>query len=153
MATKNNRGAPKCEVVCPPPYPWDDNNDRMLEFVLGYSAGSKTASRAASLARSAAAADGTIHSNRIEDLNERIDSLAMIVRALWALLEEQGITNEQLIAKLAELDQLDGVADNRVRMGPVDCPSCDSKVAAGLSRCQFCGTEVIRGDDHPLGHL
>lgn len=124
----------------------------MLEFVLGYSAGSATASRAASLARDAAVADGTRHSNRIEDLNERIDELALILRAMWALLEDGGVSNEQLIAKIEELDLKDGVADGRVRREPVDCPSCDSKIPAGLTKCQYCGGEVAV-DDHPLGHL
>jgi hypothetical protein len=128
------------------------DNGVMLEFILGYSAGSSTASRAASLARSAAVADGTIHSNRIEDLNERIDQLAMIIRGMWALLEEGGVTTEQLMTKLEELDMLDGVADGKVTRGPVDCPSCDSKVAAGLTKCQYCGADVV-GSDHPLGQL
>jgi len=130
----------------------DTDNEPMLEFILGYSAGSSTASRAASLARSAAAADGTIHGNRIEVLNERIDQLAMIVRSMWALLEEGGVTAEQLMAKLEELDMQDGVADGKVRRGPVECPSCNSKVAAGLTKCQYCGADVA-ADDHPLGRL
>ena len=128
------------------------DNGPMLEFILGYSAGSSTASRAASLARSAAAADGTIHTNRIEDLNERIDQLAMILRGMWALLEEGGVTTEQLMAKLEELDMQDGVADGKVRREPVDCPSCSSKVAPGLAKCQYCGADVAL-DDHPLGQL
>ncbi|MGD2102729.1 MAG: hypothetical protein PVG83_10915 [Acidimicrobiia bacterium] len=125
----------------------------MLDFVIGYAAGSQTASRAASLARSAAVADATVHTNRVEDLNERIDSMAMIMRAMWALLEERGLTKEQLIAKLDELDMADGVDDGRMRRGAVDCPSCDSKVAPGLTKCQFCGAEVAPPDDHPLGQL
>jgi hypothetical protein len=129
------------------------DNGRMLEFILGYHAGSRTASRAASLARSAAVADGTVHSNRVEDLNERIDEFALILRGVWALLEEGGVTTEQLMAKLEELDMQDGVADGRMRKGPVDCPSCDSRVAPGLSKCQFCGAVIDSGDSDPLGAL
>jgi DNA-directed RNA polymerase subunit RPC12/RpoP len=125
----------------------------MLDFVIGYAAGSQTASRAASLARDAAIADGTIQINRIEDLNERIDSLAMIMRAMWALLEEQGLTQEQLIAKIDELDLLDGIDDGQMRREPVDCPKCDSKVAPGLTRCQYCGAEIELADNGPLSTL
>jgi len=128
------------------------DNGPMFEFVLGYTAGQKTATRAASLARDAAVADGTRHTNRIEDLEERIDQLALILRGMWALLEDGGVTAEQLMAKLEELDMQDGVADGRVRRDPVDCPSCDSKVPAGLSKCQYCGADVVT-DDHPLGHI
>lgn len=120
---------------------------------MGYSAGSATATRAASLARDAAVAAGTLHTNRIEDANERIDELAIILRAMWALMEEQGMTAEQLAAKIEEIDLQDGVADGRVTQRPVDCPSCDSKVAAGLSRCQFCGAQLVDDAGHPLGQI
>lgn len=120
---------------------------------MGYSAGSATATRAASLARDAAVAAGTLHTNRIEDANERIDELAIILRAMWALMEEQGMTAEQLAAKIEEIDLQDGVADGRVTQRPVDCPSCDSKVPAGLSRCQFCGAQLVDDVGHPLGQI
>jgi len=124
----------------------------MLEFYLGYSMGQSSAVKAASLARSAAVADGTHHTNRIEDLNERIERLVMIMRATLALLEEQGITPERLMEKINELDLQDGVDDERVR-DLVECPSCQSKVAPGLRNCQLCGTEVRADTGHPLGHV
>jgi len=124
----------------------------MLEFYLGYSMGQSSAVKAASLARSAAVADGTHHTNRIEDLNERIDRLVMIMRATLALLEELGITPERLMEKINELDLQDGVDDERVR-DLVECPSCQSKVAPGLRNCQLCGTEVRADTGHPLGHV
>jgi hypothetical protein len=125
----------------------------LFEFVLGYSAGQRTASRAASLARSAAVGDATIHTNRIEDANERIDRLAMIVRAMWALLEEEGYTADRLVAKLEELDLLDGEIDGQVSQQALDCPSCQSKVASGLRSCQFCGETVRTEDGHPLAGI
>jgi predicted HAD superfamily Cof-like phosphohydrolase len=125
----------------------------VLDFYLGYAMAQQSATRAASLARSAAAADGTRHSNRIEDLNERVDRLVMILRATLALLEEQGITPERLMAKIEELDLQDGSDDGQLREGVVDCPSCESKVAPGLRRCQFCGTEVRAEDGHPIDSI
>lgn len=122
----------------------------MLEFILGYSAGHRMASGAASLARSAAAADGTLQTHRLEDANARIDRLAMIVRAIWALLEEQGMTADQLVSKIEELDLADGALDGAIRPQPVDCPSCDSKVAPGLDACQFCGSRVRNNDGDPM---
>jgi hypothetical protein len=124
----------------------------MLEFLLGYSAGSNTASRAAALARSAAASDVSIHTSRVEDLNERIDEMALVIRGMWALLEEQGLTNDQLLAKLEELDHSDGTPDGRVKKEPAACPSCEAKVPAGLAACQYCGT-AVPVDEHPLGQI
>jgi len=125
----------------------------MLEFFLGYSMGERTASRSASLAPGAAVADGTRHTNRIEDLDERLDRLVMILRAMWALMEEQGMTPEQLMAKIEEIDLQDGIADGQVRPELAECPSCQSKVAPGLRACQLCGTEVRPDTGHPLGHI
>jgi hypothetical protein len=125
----------------------------MLEYFIGYGMGQKTATRAATLARSAAVADGTLHTNRIEDTNERVDKLLMIVRAMWALLEEQGYTAEQLSAKLEEIDLEDGVLDGQVRLPPAECPSCQSKVAPGLRACQLCGTEVRPDTGHPIDQI
>lgn len=124
----------------------------MLEFLLGYSAGSKTASRAAALARSAAVSDVSIHTSRVEDLNERIDEMALVLRGMWALLEEQGLTNDRLLAKLEELDKADGTNDGRVKKEPITCPSCEAKVPQGLANCQYCGADVPV-DDHPLGQI
>jgi hypothetical protein len=130
------------------------DNNPMLPFVIGYSSGSRTASRAASLARSIAAADGTHHTNRIEDLNERIDAMALIIRGMWSLLEESGYTADQLLDKMEEIDLADGTADGQVTPRPIDCRSCGSKVAPGLDKCQFCGTPVAGGDPpHPLGEI
>lgn len=104
------------------------------------------------MARSAAASDVSIHSNRVEDLNERIDEMALVLRGMWALLEEQGFTNERLLAKLEELDHADGTPDGRVTRAHATCPSCEAKVPAGLARCQYCGT-AVPVDDHPLGQI
>jgi len=125
----------------------------MLEFVLGYGMGQKSAAKASALSRSAMDTDGTRPINRIEDLNERLDKLAMIVRAMWALLEGQGLTADQLIAKLEEIDLVDGVVDDQIRPRVVDCPSCHSKVAVGLQACQFCGAQVRNEVGHPLSQI
>jgi hypothetical protein len=125
----------------------------MLEYFIGYGMGERSATRAASLARSAAVADGTRHTNRIEDLNERVDKLLMILRAMWALMEEQGMTAEQLMAKIEEIDGADGEVDGQVRPEMAVCPNCDSKVAPGLRACQLCGTEVRPDTGHPLSSV
>ncbi len=120
----------------------------MVGFMLGYSAAQRTARRSASMTVSA---ESSIQSNRIEDLRERVDSLAIIVRGMWALMEEQGMTTEQLMAKIDELDKMDGVPDGLITPTATDCPQCESKVAPGLTKCQFCGADVgSAAADDPL---
>ena len=126
----------------------------MLDFVIGYSLGAGSANRMASVARSTGVADASRHTQRVEDLNERIDKLLIIIRGMWALMEEQGFSAEELVAKIQELDMIDGVDDGVARPSVVDCPSCDSKVAPGLANCQFCGAEIrVALPDDPIGHL
>lgn len=126
----------------------------MLEFVIGYTAGAKSAGRASALSSAMSSDGGSHHTTRIEDLNERVDKLAMIVKAMWSLMEEQGVSPEQLIAKLEEIDGADGELDGQVTRSVKDCRSCGSKVAAGLPNCQFCGAAVQPDEDeHPIGHV
>ena len=114
----------------------------MLEFALGMSAAQKGAARSASLARSMGAGDAGRQANLLEDMNDQFDRILLIIQAMWALMEEQGFTEEQLIAKIQELDSQDGSVDGRARSAPSDCRECGSKVAAGLIRCQICGSEI-----------
>lgn len=117
----------------------------MLDFMWGYVMGQKSASQAAAFARSAGTADAMTSHLRMIDVDERIDRLVLLVEAMWALLREQGLSDEDLAAKLMELDQSDGSLDGRRTPAPSTCRSCGSKVAAGLAACQFCGTALPTG--------
>lgn len=119
----------------------------MMDFMWGYVMGQKSAAQAASFARSAGAAGAMSSNMRMIDVDERIDRLVLLVEAMWSLLRDQGFTDEDLAARLMELDQQDGTMDGRRTPAPSTCRSCGSKVAAGLSACQFCGTEIASTPD------
>ncbi|MFP3914637.1 MAG: hypothetical protein ACLFWM_07155 [Actinomycetota bacterium] len=114
----------------------------MLDFMWGYVMGQRSASQAASFARSAGTADAMTSRMRMLDVDERIDRLVLLVEAMWSLLREQGFSDEELAERLMELDQADGSLDGRRVAPPSTCASCGSKVAAGLAACQFCGAAV-----------
>lgn len=125
----------------------------MLEFMWGYSMGQRSASQAAQFARAAGTADAMSSHLRKIDVDERIDRVVLLVEAMWAVLREHGVSDEDLAAKLMELDQSDGTIDGRRTPAPSTCRSCGSKVAAGLPACQFCGTEVPHQDEDPFTSL
>lgn len=114
----------------------------MLEFIAGYSAGTKGQARAASLARSMEAFQSGRHTDRVEQINGKIENLGVIVRAMWSLLEEQGLTSDQLMDRIEEIqaeierERNDGIPE------AVRCTNCDSMVARGLSSCQICGEQI-----------
>ena len=124
----------------------------MLDFMWGYVMGQKSATQAAAFARSAGTAQSMTSHLRMIDVDERIDRLVLLVEAMWSLLRDQGLSDEDLAARLIQLDQTDGSVDGRRTPAPATCRSCGSKVAAGLAACQFCGTEMA-GESTPFDSL
>lgn len=122
----------------------------MLEFIVGYSMGTKGQARAASLARSMESAQTGRHADRLEQLNGKVENLSIIVRALWSMLEEQGMTPEQLMDRIEKIhaeiehEKNDGIPE------AVRCNNCDSMVARGLAKCQICGEAVRDNLPDPL---
>ena len=117
----------------------------MLEFVLGYSMGKQPSPPPPSASRGQSG-EGLSPATRIEDIEKHLDELALIVSAVWSLMERQGLSSEQLISKLEEFDRADGHGGSRL----LECPSCHSKVAFGLQICQYCGTRVRTESGEPL---
>ncbi len=119
----------------------------MFQFISGYVMGARNASRATGLASSAAQFTAQPQA-KLYDLADRIDRLTMVMEAMWSLLVEQGFTEEQLAARIEELDMSDGSMDGR-KIPPADqCPECGAVVSRGVGRCQFCGHET--GESNPF---
>jgi hypothetical protein len=119
----------------------------MFPMIAGYVMGQRAAARAGAFSVVSDHMSAGGGAAALEALDERVDRLLLVVEAMWTLLREQGLTDEQLAARIAELDAADGAADGRRVAAAVTCRSCGSKVAAGLPRCQICGTETgaVRG--------
>jgi len=111
-----------------------------LHFLAGYVLG-EHGKQSARLASQVAARSGA----RSEDLfgvEDRVDRLILIVAAMWSLLEEQGLTEAQLLERIKSLDEADGTSDGILTPQASVCRQCSAKVGAGLTACQFCGTAV-----------
>ena len=62
---------------------------------------------------------------------------------MWELLSERlGVTDEELIARIREIDFRDGKLDGRVTKGLAECPQCNRPNATDRSRCLYCGCEL-----------
>ncbi|NND03919.1 MAG: hypothetical protein HKN91_14150 [Acidimicrobiia bacterium] len=111
-----------------------------LHFLAGYVLGEhgKQSARLAAQSR----APGTASSDALFDIEDRIDRLILIMAAMWDLLKEQGLTEDELQARIAQLDQADGTSDGKFTPQGTICRACGAKVGAGLPACQFCGVEV-----------
>ncbi len=116
-----------------------------VQFLLGYAMGegvaARTVARAASIPSLSSVSVGDI-----EDLSARIDRLVLLSAAMWSILEDSGATEEELIARLHQIDAEDGVDDGKITPKPIQCTNCDTLVPAGLPACQYCGEPVRSGD-------
>jgi hypothetical protein len=84
---------------------------------------------------------------RTDDAEDDIMRLVLITQAMFELVGERlGITQDELMARIHEIDARDGTVDGRITPSPRDCPSCQAKVPAGRDNCQFCGTAVAGRD-------
>src|SRR5262245_53552781 len=72
-------------------------------------------------------------------LEAKVDRLALICRAMFELMQASGVTEDQLKAKILEIDLRDGHADGRMTRPPTKCPKCGAMVCAQFARCLFCG--------------
>lgn len=113
----------------------------MLNFVMGYVMGERTAARAGTFSRRAGAA-GRSGAGDLYDLNLRMDRMLLVLDAMWSLMRENGLTDEDLAARIREIDEADGTLDGRKTPHPVECPHCNSKVSPGRSTCTFCGEPI-----------
>ena len=71
------------------------------------------------------------------DPHERIADLLLTSSAMWSLLEERGVTREEVHQRIEEIREAQEAA-----AGPTRCSKCESVVGTGRSACQFCGEPV-----------
>ena len=77
---------------------------------------------------------------RVQDLERRVERLAILNQALWELLSEKfGLTEDELKAKAQEVDLRDGMADGQMSASAVRCPSCMRVCNARHKKCLYCG--------------
>lgn len=77
-----------------------------------------------------------------DELEERVESLALTCQALFEILAERtGVTQDQLAAKIEEIDLRDGVKDGKFRPQPLVCSDCGRRTARKRDRCMYCGGE------------
>ncbi len=83
-------------------------------------------------------------------VQQRLDRMALVVRAMWTLLAEKaGVTEADLARRITDLDASDGVIDGRVTTPPFRC-SCGAMVCRRFNRCLFCGKQYADSQTSPF---
>jgi hypothetical protein len=104
----------------------------------GYTGGDGAARQQAASASSEAASA----KRDVAELERELGRLKLVCAAVWELLKERGkLTEDDLAAKVAELDAKDGVADGQLTRSVRKCVKCQRTVPAKQSKCMYCGLE------------
>jgi len=99
--------------------------------------------RNASAEAGLAAARSARTSLRLEDLADKLDRLTLICMGMWTLIQEKtGLTEEQLIERVQELDLMDGADDDKLTPPVQSCPRCRRPMSLEHKRCLYCGQQT-----------
>jgi hypothetical protein len=81
--------------------------------------------------------------SRAGAVEDQVERLTLACQAMWELLSQHaGVTEDQLYAKVLEIDARDGSLDGRIAHQAVDCPHCGRKTNTSRLRCLYCGKGV-----------
>jgi hypothetical protein len=80
---------------------------------------------------------------RVAELEERVDKLALLSMALWTLLKKQtDWDDEELLKQVTALDLQDGKLDGQVQNAVTECPACHRPVSRRHRHCLYCEQEL-----------
>lgn len=81
--------------------------------------------------------------SEINTLNRRLNSLTLCCQAFWELLRDNtDLTDEDLRAKIREVDARDGQLDHQIGAQQTVCPTCGRQANTRRNTCVFCGAEL-----------
>jgi hypothetical protein len=76
---------------------------------------------------------------------QNVDRLTLICMAMWELVSAKtDLTEDDLVAKVREIDLRDGVEDGKLKIQANQCPQCDRMMSRRHSRCLYCGAEDLQ---------
>lgn len=80
-------------------------------------------------------------------LRHRVEKLTLINRALWEIMKaKHGYRDDELVAKVAEIDLRDGQLDDTYQRPVISCPQCGKKISARHDHCLYCGFDKLPKD-------
>ena len=91
--------------------------------------------------RTETAAEVRAATQRVE---ERLDKLVLVTMALWSLMREHTeLTEEDLLARIREIDLKDGREDGKVGRQVAECLSCGRVMSTRYIKCLYCGESKL----------
>lgn len=94
---------------------------------------------------SASAAQASVHSlqHEVRALEQQIERLSLAAMALAEFLRDKmGVSEQEIEAKISEIDLRDGQLDGRIRASIKQCPQCQHPNHSNRRLCMYCGTKL-----------
>lgn len=83
--------------------------------------------------------------SRQKNLEQEVRRLTLMNQALWEVLRQRlGLTDEDLLQKVKEVDLRDGIEDGRMTEVGLECPTCGRVSSSKHWRCLYCGQQFER---------
>ena len=96
----------------------------------------------ASAAADRAATKATTANLRLQQLERRVEALALACQSLWEIASaELNVTEQQLLEKMQEVDLRDGKADGRMSAHAHQCSECGRNSNSQRTTCLYCGAD------------
>lgn len=81
----------------------------------------------------------------LREMRRHLDRISLACQSMWELLRERTeLTEQELEAKMLEVDGRDGKIDGKISRQISDCPHCGRKTNTRRSHCLMCGGELDR---------
>jgi hypothetical protein len=82
---------------------------------------------------------------KVRVLEQQCERLNLAAMAMAEILRDRlGVTENEIQAKLTEIDLRDGQLDGKFRPSPEICPKCQRTNAANRRQCLYCGDTLSR---------
>ena len=113
-------------------------------FGLLIAANAQQAAAQARLEASRGTLKATEAHRQMRFLADRLDKLLLVNMAMWELLKDRTeLTEEDLMAKVQEVDLRDGRADGKVSKTVSKCPQCGRTMSPRHKKCLYCGASKL----------
>ena len=87
-------------------------------------------------------ADG--QGSRIDNVIDQVERLTLACQSMWELLRDHSdLTEEDLKAKMLEIDARDGIVDGKMGHEVISCPHCTQQTSTRRKRCVYCGGQIV----------
>ncbi len=85
------------------------------------------------------------YSDKVDELKNQLERLSLACQAMWEMLRDRSnATEEELDAKILEIDARDGHVDGKISTRSLTCHACGKPTNSRRSFCVICGAPVQR---------